>query len=74
MSYSLPSRILDKTPFGNVSISLQGFNLWFDAYNTPDGANFDPNVQGVGIGNGRGFDFLNGPSSRRYGFSVKTTF
>ena len=74
LSYSLPSRILDKTPFGNVSISLQGFNLWFDAYNTPDGANFDPNVQGVGIGNGRGFDFLNGPSSRRYGFSVKTTF
>jgi len=74
LSYSLPSSVLEKTPFGNLSISVQGFNLWFDAYNTPDGANFDPNVQGVGIGNGRGFDFLNGPSSRRYGVSIKTSF
>ena len=74
LSYRLPSRFLEKTPFGNLSISVQGFNLWFNAYNTPAGANFDPNVQGVGIGNGRGFDFLNGPSSRRYGFSLKTTF
>jgi len=74
LSYTVPSNWLDKTPFGNLSLSVQGFNLWYDAYNTPDGANFDPNVQGVGVGNGRGFDFLNGPSSRRYGFSLKTTF
>ena len=74
LAYSLPSKYLDKTPFGSLSITLQGFNLWYDAYNTPDGANFDPNVQGVGIGNGRGFDFLNGASSRRYGVSIKTSF
>ncbi len=74
LSYAIPSRLLEKTPFGNLSISVQGFNLWYNAYNTPAGANFDPNVQGVGIGNGRGFDFLNGPSSRRYGVSIKTTF
>ncbi len=74
LSYDLPTSILESTPFGALSISLQGFNLWYDAYNTPDGANFDPNVAGVGIGNGRGFDFLNGPSSRRYGFSIKTSF
>lgn len=74
LSFAVPTRLLERTPFGNLSISLQGFNLWYDAYNTPDGANFDPNVAGVGIGNGRGFDFLNGPSSRRYGFSLKTSF
>ncbi|MEM9548623.1 MAG: SusC/RagA family TonB-linked outer membrane protein [Bacteroidota bacterium] len=74
LSYALPTKLLDKTPFGSLSISVQGFNLWYDAYNTPDGANFDPNVQGVGIGNGRGFDFLNGASSRRYGVSIKTSF
>ena len=62
------------TPFGNVSFSLAGYNLWYDAYNTPDGANFDPNVAGVGVGNGRGFDYLNGPSSKRYGASLKLTF
>jgi outer membrane receptor protein involved in Fe transport len=72
--YTFPSKFLDKTPFGQLTVTFQGFNLWFDAYNTPDGANFDPNVQGVGIGNGRGFDFLNGPSARRYGISLRASF
>ena len=74
LSYTLPKKILDKTPFGSVSITASGFNLWYDAYNTPKRANFDPNVAGVGVGNGRGFDYLNGPSSKRYGLSVKLTF
>lgn len=74
LAYSLPSKVLDRTPFGSMTFTLQGFNLWYDAYNTPDGANFDPNVQGVGVGNGQGFDFLNGPSARRYGFSIKASF
>lgn len=74
LSYSVPKSFLDKTPFGSLSVTASGFNLWFDAVNTPDGANFDPNVAGLGVGNGRGFDFLNGPSSRRYGLSLKATF
>jgi hypothetical protein len=36
--------------------------------------NFDPNIAGLGIGNGQGFDYLNGPSSKRYGFSIKASF
>ncbi|MDC7995986.1 SusC/RagA family TonB-linked outer membrane protein [Altibacter sp. HG106] len=74
LGYTVPKRFLDRTPFGSVSITASGFNLWYDAYNTPDGANFDPNVAGVGIGNGRGFDYINGPSSRRYGLSIKASF
>lgn len=74
LGYTVPKRFLEKTPFGSISITASGFNLWYDAYNTPDGANFDPNVAGVGIGNGRGFDYINGPSSRRYGMSIKATF
>ncbi|GAA4278170.1 SusC/RagA family TonB-linked outer membrane protein [Aquimarina mytili] len=74
LGYSLPSKFLDKTPFGSVSMNLTGYNLWFDAFNIPDGTNFDPNVAGLGVGNGRGFDFLNGPSSRRYGLSIKASF
>ena len=74
LGYSLPQKFLDKTPFGSLSITLSGQNLWWDAVNTPDGANFDPNVSGTGVGNGFGFDFLNGPSSRRYGLSVKASF
>ncbi len=74
LGYSLPGRFLDKTPFGSVSFTVSGFNLWYKAFNVPESTNFDPNVAGLGIGNGQGFDFLNGPSSKRYGFSVKATF
>jgi len=74
LSYNLPKDILEQTPFGNISFSLSGYNLWYDAYNTPDGTNFDPNIAGTGVGNGRGFDYLNGPSSKRYGASLKLTF
>ncbi|MCL6272618.1 SusC/RagA family TonB-linked outer membrane protein [Muricauda sp. 2012CJ35-5] len=74
LSYSLPSQFLDKTPFGNLTFTVSGNNLWFRAINTPKGANFDPNTSGTGVGNGFGFDFINGPSARRYGLSVKATF
>ncbi|SFR54099.1 TonB-linked outer membrane protein, SusC/RagA family [Robiginitalea myxolifaciens] len=74
LGYSFPKKFLDKTPFGSLSVTVSGFNLWYEAFNTPDGANFDPNIAGVGVGNGRGFDFLNGPSSRRYGVSVRASF
>jgi hypothetical protein len=36
---------------------------YYNAFNTP-GVNFDLNVVGTGVGNGRGFDFLNGPSGK----------
>ncbi|WP_282049289.1 SusC/RagA family TonB-linked outer membrane protein [Maribacter aquivivus] len=74
LGYTFPAKALERTPFGSLTITAQGFNLWFDAYNTPEGANFDPNIQGAGVGNSQGFDFINGPSSRRYGISLKATF
>lgn len=74
LSYSLPSKYLKNTPLGSVSITASGYNLWFDAINTPDGASFDPNTSGLGVGNGFGFDFINGPSAKRYGLSAKITF
>ncbi len=74
LSYALPSKFLEKTPFGSVSFTASGLNLFYKAINIPDGTNFDPNVAGLGVGNGIGFEFLNGPSSKRYGFSVKATF
>ncbi|RDY60631.1 SusC/RagA family TonB-linked outer membrane protein [Flagellimonas nanhaiensis] len=74
LSYRVPQKFLDNTPFGALSFTVSGQNLWFRAVNTPKGANFDPNTSGTGVGNGFGFDFINGPSSRRYGFSVKASF
>ena len=72
--YSVPSKFLSKTFFKGVSFKASGNNLYFNAINIPKGANFDPNSSGTGVGNGSGFEFLNGPSSRRYGFSVKLLF
>lgn len=74
LSYNVPSKFLDRTPFGALTFTVSGNNLWYRAVNTPKGANFDPNTSGTGVGNGFGFDFINGPSSRRYGFSVKASF
>jgi len=74
LSYSLPKKHLEKTPFGSLSITFTGNNLWFHTPNMPENANFDPNVAGLGVGNGAGFEYLNGPSSRRYGMSIKASF
>jgi len=74
LSYSLPKSLIESTPFGSISLTASGFNLAYNAWNIPEGTNFDPNIAGVGVGNGRGFDFLNGPSAKRYGGSIKLTF
>ena len=74
LTYDLPKKWLESTPFGAVSVAAQGFNLWYDAYNTPDGMNYDPNIAGLGVGNGSGFEYFNGVSAKRYGVSLKFTF
>ncbi len=74
LSYSLPANLLSKTPFGGVSLTLSGTNLWYNAYNTPKYVNFDPETSGLGAGSYRGLEFIGGPSSRRYGGSIRVTF
>jgi outer membrane receptor protein involved in Fe transport len=74
LTYDMPQSIIDATPFGGISLTASGYNLWYNAYNTPEGVNFDPNIAGTGVGNGRGFDYLNGPSAKRMGASLKLTF
>ena len=74
LSYSLPKMLTGKTPFKAVSISATGFNLWYKAVNFPKYLNFDTDVLSTGVGNGLGLDFMTGPTSRRYGASLKLTF
>ena len=33
-AYEFPQKFLDKTPFGDLSLTFAGYNLWHDAYNT----------------------------------------
>jgi len=73
LSYDLPTTLLGKTPFKQITISLTGDNLWLYAFNVPEGSGFDPNVNSIG-GNSRGFDYLTGPAARRFGGSVRFRF
>ena len=74
LTYKLPKKYLDRTPFGSMSFSVVGNNMWFKAFNFPKHLNFDPEVMSLGVGNGQGFDYFTGPSAKRYGFNFNLTF
>lgn len=74
LSYNIPTKALDKSFIGGISIVLSGSNLWYFAPNFPQFTNFDPETSGLGVGNGRGLEFFTGPSSRRYGLTVRLNF
>lgn len=74
ISYQFPKVWLSKTPFKSASFQVNGNNIWFNSVNVPKNVNFDPEVLSTGVGNGNGFDYLTGPSARRYGVSLRVTF
>ncbi|MDP2088244.1 MAG: SusC/RagA family TonB-linked outer membrane protein [Flavobacteriaceae bacterium] len=74
LSYEVPKKFIEKTPFGSLSVSFVGQNLWYKAVNFPKYVNFDPEMSSLGVGNGRGFDYLTGPTAKKYGFNLKLTF
>lgn len=75
VGYSLPKTLLENTPFGEVTLTLTGNNLWFEAVNFPETLNFDTDVTSLNAGgNGLGFDFLTGPTSRRFGGTIRLRF
>jgi len=74
LSYAMPKKFIDNTPFGSITLKASGFNMWFKAFNFPEAVNFDTNSLSTGVGNGLGIDFITGPSVRRYGLSLKATF
>jgi TonB-linked SusC/RagA family outer membrane protein len=75
LGYSLPKSLLTRTPFGSVSLSVSGRNLWFNAPNVLDGLNLDPEVLGEpSDSNVQGFEYGAAPTTRRYGFNLALTF
>jgi len=57
-----------------VTLSVTGNNLWMFAPNVPEHSGFDPNVNSLGVGNARGFEYLTGPSARRFGGKLRVRF
>ncbi len=74
LSFALPQSLISKSPFKRASLSLSANNLWFRALNFPKYVNFDTDVLSTGVGNALGFDYLTGPSARRYGATLNLTF
>jgi outer membrane receptor protein involved in Fe transport len=75
LGYSLPKSVLSKTPFGNVSISVSGRNMWWKAPNVLKDLNLDPEVlSGTSGSNVQGFEYGAAPTTRRYGVNVNLTF
>lgn len=74
LAYSIPRKITSKLGIKGASIAFTGNNLWYRALNVPKYVNLDTDNLGLGVGNGLGFEFLTGPSSRRLGGTLKLTF
>jgi len=70
LGYALPKTLLTNLPFGQVSFSLTGRNLFYYAPN----ANFDPELNTQGAGNIRGLDLQGPPNARTYGANIRFTF
>ena len=74
LTYDLPAKFLDKTPFGRISFSVLGNNLWYFAPNVPKYTNFDPDSTSYGSSNLQGIEVSAAPTSKRYGFRLNLTF
>jgi hypothetical protein len=74
LGYNIPKTLVEKTPFKRASLAFSATNLWFKALNFPPNMNYDTDVLGTGVGNGLGFDFVTGPSSRRVGGTLTLVF
>ena len=75
LTYDLSQKMLEKTPFSQISLSLVGNNLWRRAFNFPDAhQGFDPAVSSLGVSNSRGLDYMAGPATKQYGFTLRAKF
>lgn len=74
LTYDVPSKFLEKTPFGSISFSVMGSNLWYFAPNVPKYTNFDPDTTSYGSSNLQGIEVSAAPTSKRYGFKLNLTF
>lgn len=74
LTYDVPKKLLEKTPFGSISFSIVGSNLWYFAPNVPKHTNFDPDTASYGSTVLQGIEVSSAPTAKRYGFKLNLTF
>ncbi|MFD2601292.1 SusC/RagA family TonB-linked outer membrane protein [Flavobacterium suzhouense] len=74
LTYDLPAKILEKTPFGRISFGFIANNLWYWAPNVPKYTNFDPETTSYGSGTLQGIEVSAAPTAKRYGFRLNVSF
>ncbi|WP_137092371.1 SusC/RagA family TonB-linked outer membrane protein [Mangrovivirga cuniculi] len=70
LGYNLPSSLLNKTPFGQVYISVVGRNLWMITPNPY----IDPEVSMFGAADNSGYEYATIPTTKSWGFNLKFSF
>jgi hypothetical protein len=72
LDWSLPRSWLTRTPFGSLSVGVEGRNLWLFYKKVP---HIDPDTGQFGsASNGQGIEWLVLPSTRSFGFNVEARF
>ena len=74
LGYDFPQSLIENTPFGRISVSLTGRNLWYKAPNFPKDTNYDPEVNQFGATNKQGIEYAATPSVKRYAVNLRLTF
>lgn len=74
LAYSFPATITSKLKVSGINLAVTGNNMWFKSVNAPKYAKADFDRTAFGANNGAGFDYLGGPSAKRYGVNLKITF
>lgn len=73
LSYSIPAKVIAKTPFTNISFSLTGRNLFI--WTPVENQYVDPETSSFGTGIGADFgEFSTAPSIRSFGVGLKLGF
>jgi hypothetical protein len=72
LTYRIPRNVLNRTPFGELSVGIFGNNLFI--WTPKENRYADPEVNSAGAGNLQGFDFTAQPSLRNFGFNLRASF
>jgi outer membrane receptor protein involved in Fe transport len=72
--YQFSRALLERTPFGSISLGVTGRNLWYYAPNFPKDVNYDPETNQFGARNGQGIEYSTTPSARRFAVTLRASF